>query len=343
MKAILHIGMPKTGTSSIQNTFAAADMDNVTYFRWPHPNHGSLVASICRDDSHPYVGRFEPEELDRILEKALQDTVETASAAGADTTLISAERFYNIRPQQLAMIKAYLDTAVSEYRIIMYLREPVSFIASAFQQNVKTVQSRLNLTSTKPHYRKTIEMFDAAFGTDTMEFALFDRKSLFQGDVVQDFAQRIGVEIAPEQIRHANESLSAEALALIYYLRQNAPELNSDRPRLGRLVANLSSMKGRKFALDPALTDPIVEGLAEDLRWLETRTGIRFPEFRAGDDSVVISSEQDLIDLAESARDAVRQLVIDLAGQQTEPKLRDVTDFVLSLGSRRVRKGAGSR
>ncbi len=329
MKAILHIGMPKTGTSSIQNTFAAAKVNGLRYFDWYMPNHGSLVAAINHDPSLPFVAKRSAEELDSFVGKYRARFEQGLSESDTGTFLVSAERLYTLTMEQAQQIKAFFSQYTNDFQIIVYVREPTSYMASAFQQNVKTGLDRFDIVRSVPLYRPAISIYDKLFGRKNVEIRLFDRASLYQGDVVLDFAKAIGFPLDPSDVQKDNESLSAEAVALLFADRRLGPGFNRMGPENNaenrRFIERLSTIQGRKFILDPEKTTALLANRAADIEWVQSRMGRRFPAPKKTGE-VVFSSTQDLLDLAMASHDLLRQALLPTKAETP----RDITDFFLA-------------
>ena len=271
MKAILHIGMPKTGSSSIQDTLASADLGNARYFDWRAPNHSSLLAVVSKDMSHGFSKRHSIEDLDKIIASTAQTFRDNAERDGTESFIISAERLFNSPPENLRVFKAFLDQFATSYSVIGYVREPSSFLVSAFQQNIKMGKCGLQLGKIWPDYRRRISNFDHLFGQENVTVRLFDRAALKNGDVVQDFAEFAKIDLKPQDIVKTNESLSAEAVAFLFLDRHFGKSFDaqeSKQPALtSKLVQKLSLHKGRRFTFAPELIDPVLERHRSARRW----------------------------------------------------------------------------
>ncbi len=323
MKAILHIGMPKTGSSSIQDTLAQAKLGKARYFDWRAANHSSLLAVVCKDTSHGYAKRYSEAELDEMIAETASTFRENAEKEGTETFVISAERLFNSPPGNLRIFKEFLDQFATSYSVIGYVREPSSFLVSAFQQNIKMGKCNLRLNNIWPDYKRRIGHFDQLFGQENVRVRLFDRASLKNGDVVEDFADVAGIDLDPGQIVKTNESLSAEAVALLYLDRQFGQSFEAQegpKPILtNKLVQKLSTYKGRSFTFSDDLLRPVLEANSDDIRWIEDRLGTSFSAKPKKAD-IVISNQRDLVDLAMESQDVLHQII-----RQTAPSVDTVT------------------
>jgi hypothetical protein len=171
-----------------------------------------------------------------------------------------------------------------------------------------------------PNYRRSLEKFDEVFGREHVRLWKFDRAVFPEGCVVRDFCRQLGINLPGERIVHVNESLSREALGLLYTYRRldqgsrSVPVIGADKTRLVEQVARIGNTR---FRLAPDVVRPILERNRSDIEWMEARLGQPLAEdlgeARAGD----VVDERDL--LTPDAR-AVAQLC-ELLGEPAPVRL----------------------
>ncbi|WP_022706063.1 sulfotransferase family protein [Paracoccus zeaxanthinifaciens] len=303
---IVHAGMHKTGSSSIQETFFGLRRNGVSYFNPGRKNHGVAFEALTNPDAE---NNFAFRQLgisgDRLTDMK-RETYEKFDAFLRELSgigIFSAEAIS--LPQDDGRIIAFRDILAQfdlPLRVVMYLRSPHSFMESAFQQRVKAGGlGRIEPLGLWPQYRKRVERLDQAFGQDRVELRMFDPSRFPQGDVVRDFAELVGVTLQDHEIRRVNEGLSAEAVALIYFQRKFGGGLETEGPgrpaRNERWVQALNGIGRRKLGLSDNLLAPAFERHRADLDWIEGRIGSKLVD-PASKDRVVIDSEGDLLDLA---------------------------------------------
>ena len=201
--------MHKTGSTSIQNTFAANAPEGFAYLPWHGPNHGGLLRLIA----DPEVGKYPPFCNTSAPERAAaaarakwlpQVRAAFEPSATHHTVIFSAERLFPSSPQVKRNFQEFLRDLCSDVRVIAYIRPPASKAVSSVQQRLKTSDADARLANLWPHYRDRIEALDHVFGREAVEPVLFSRDTLKNGDVVADFAERIGANLPPEDILQAN-------------------------------------------------------------------------------------------------------------------------------------------
>lgn len=279
--AILHIGMHKTGSTSIQTSLAGYDDGRLFTARLSDPNHSIPVyTAFARGyrTYHIWTGRgLTPAEIDAHRDTARQDIEAELSRQDRETVLISGEDIGMIDPEGQAALLDCLRRHVRDVRVICYLRDPLGYACSSFQQRVKAGLSRLPAKS-PPAYRKRLTVFLETLGRDALEVEAYD-PARFAGDsVVHDFATRIGVDPGVIRERRANVRLSLPATRLLFHFNRTSP-LSTGEPALLRARQDLVTAVSRAYRgaepLDPARFAPLAD--EADLGWLSEQFGIDMP------------------------------------------------------------------
>lgn len=336
MDAIFHIGMHKTGSSTIQHVFSRLPMDNMEYARigrhkdirlFGTANHSGLFAAMFHEpveDFHSFKRRdISRSELLRYREALKSEFRRFAGKNG--TILFSAE--YLSTPGELAfdnfaeLVKSCFDTIT----IVAYVRPPASYMQSRMQQVMKG--GTLNegpgdcfMASEwwYPKYRSKFERFDRAFGEENVILRPFLPAALKDNDVVADIASVIGYDGELPANVSINSSLSLEATSLLYLQRSRGSgrhsgyaEANNHNAALVSMFQNVGSRK-LSFAFD--LPDDDMSRLREDVDWMERRLGVALNDFDGRPDSNL------------SSKDDVRAFGVESI-KLFEPILRDSLGF----------------
>lgn len=273
-RCILHVGMHKTGSSSIQESLHGKL--HTPAFIYPDlgkANHSfAILRSFCtRPISQDVL--FSAEQLARHREQERQRMAGVLESCHADQTLISAEALCALWPNELVEAKRFLDRHYANYRVVGYVRPPRAFMESAFQELLK---ERLPpWEHINPPYRFCFEKFDRFFGREQVQLWKFDPARFPGGNVVRDFCARLGIPLADEWIVHSNEGMSRDAVALLYAyrLRHGAATTPEAHKREVRLVRILSALPGPKLRFGEVLLSEKWAEIAEDVCWMEERLG----------------------------------------------------------------------
>jgi hypothetical protein len=299
---ILHYGMPKTGSSSIQ-TWLLRGLEDP---RWHYLNlgrrgSGNLLVSAFDPDSaaHPRNRKrgIDDATLARELEEYRASLDTQLAALGTRRAIFSAERLAGVGEPVLRAICEQLAPACGEIRAVGYVRAPTSFMESIYQQRLKAGNHALRPRQIYPGYRARLGKFEQVLGREQVEFWRFDPPAFPRGCVVRDFCTRLDIHISPEDLPRVNDSLSLEALRLLYVYRRFGPGYGRGEQAMRENTAlkeHLMGLRGPKLRLHAALTAPVLRAEHEDIRWMEERLGCSLAEAPC-EDAGAVKAEEDLM------------------------------------------------
>jgi len=280
---ILHIGDHKTGSTSIQNAFAAGRVSlqgrEVLYpGNLDHNYLNRHVQAAARDKTPPKNQPGMPN---------LVQIVEQMAESPTDTCLLSGESFENIAPEELraALDRLFLPRFPEmTLRIIVYIRPHAGRLLSTFSEQVKIgwYQGDLpgmftrTLKSKRFFFAPRLRRWREVFG-DQLLIRPMIRKELLNGSVVDDFVatafdgQPFEIAAGPA----SNESLGLEDLMLIKYVHSHLGQTEKGA-RLGlgwEIAQNINAAKGdsktTKLQIHKGLARRIRNTYLEDARTLD--------------------------------------------------------------------------
>lgn len=313
---ILHVGMHKTGSSSIQNALNGYDDGVTRYADLGYVNHSIPFYTAFSGDHHNYhiwksaglsVSGIEKKKIECLeaIEKSLDDLCrERIIFSGEDISLIPEKGVVDIAN--------VFKKSCAKISVIGYFRDPSSFVESNWQENIKHGINNLNLRG--PSYRARFEKFIRLFGAENVCLRYFKNGQFVGGDAVSDFCAVASLDLqklAPQKF--ANESLSTEAVKCIYILNSLVSPLDGD-PRLNEarrvFISVVSMLLPGKFSVPVELTNHAIAD--DDCEWLESITGMNLSrgmsDLRCGD----LSKEAD--SFLQSLSDETIDVLIDYLG-----------------------------
>jgi hypothetical protein len=185
----LHIGLNKTGTSSLQDFFSM-NADTLRAEGWCYPRAGRDTTA-----HHPLSKRLKPGPLANDAATREMVAALRTELAGCERAVLSSEDFHTHVPRGIERIRDALEG--HEVRVVLYVREHVAYLASWYQQNVQATHLSCAFDSfcyfTRKPLFKVADAWGEVFGRDRVTVRLYDRAALHGGDIVQDFAQVIGL------------------------------------------------------------------------------------------------------------------------------------------------------
>jgi len=302
-ECIVHIGMHKTGSSTIQEYLYNKFTNNeVGYFDLGSPNQGAPIIGLFSKKMHPTFKKlqFSKNDMNNYNIKTKEKFLQNINNSNKDRMILSGEGIIGLTQVELEDFKIFLNQYFETITIVAYIRMPKSYMESAFQEMVKNGiknDFNLNVGGIYPRYRNKIEKFDFVFGSNNVKLWKFDSKSLKNKDVLADFFSNLGIDIHREETMRSNEALSREALSLIYCYRKHYP-LESKRPGIikenKKLVNVLKKIGGAKIRFSPLLINTILEKNKDDILWMQKRLGDNLKEFSV-ENKYDIKNESDLL------------------------------------------------
>lgn len=326
MRVIVHMGMHKTGTSSIQQYFHATPVPGLSYLDGEAPNHSRQFVLLFADPGAIHRDRSFTEDGPEAVAAlpALRDSLMAAMTAqlqalsGTDQALLISAEQISAPPYASGQVRlhAYLRGFTENLEVVGYVRSPLSYAVSAFQQRLRNPQPlRPDELCLPPWYRLRFEGMDALFGRHRVQLARFAPEALFGGDVVVDFARRINVELPGPPPARANESLSLEATALLYLHRVlgagrltgvvGALRINRDFDLTVRHIGTT------RFTFAPSLWRPVLASRREDLEWMRARLDDPLEDPPPATEAQAVAGPEDLLEVADRQGPALEALLLE--------------------------------
>ncbi|MEQ3748126.1 MAG: hypothetical protein ABNH26_01965 [Celeribacter sp.] len=297
-RLLLHIGQPKTGTTALQRALHSAREPLLR-------THGIYYPVLSSRGTHT---RLKPHLLNALDEDArlvhqVGGTRDDAFAASKQAweaicefnathqpklVILSSEAlFRDLDEAQIARLRAILDQAYSDIRIVAYLRDPVSKFLSAAQQALK-IRPEFGL-SAADRMRKAIMSYERlGYPLSLRTFA--DARN-HPGGIVSDFAEQFlpsEVGRTLDQVRgdgpfEVNQTLSAEAMYLLQKMARKhvaaGGALDGDRSLTAKRKALKELDQDVPGFEKPTLKPEIISALYQrdrNLLWLRDERGITF-------------------------------------------------------------------
>ena len=303
-ECILHFGMHKTGSSSIQQSLSGAGDLGSHYFLDLGTRMGNggrpLVTMFARRPWAHHAYRQRGFGKDDVLRRLPADQARLAAEiAGAEgrTSIISAEVLSLFSEEEVRKTARGIRALVDSVRAVGYIRPPRAYMESRFQQRMQgSGRAGMDLEDLYPRYQR-LEGLDKVLGRENVSMWKFAPAAFPEGDVVRDFCARLGIEIPEDRIRRVNESLSRPALSMLYAYRRFGPVfgVGTSAVRENRsLVEALRTVPGPKLRFSASFVEPVIEANTEDIAWIEARIGEKITDLdheggiRTGDDLLEI-------------------------------------------------------
>ncbi len=336
MKAIVHIGAPKTGTSSLQQFLQL--------------NRGALAKLGLRYDrnietrgsqfEYPMVALMQAGELpgsaaDRVRYRCTDAAMQRANYGHAETALAQFVRKFDEpwavfstehalpwlkTPELIARFDALFTAAFDEVRYIVYLRDQRELVLSQYSEQLKranpaALEDFVTQRLAGLNFYKTLRRWVDTVGRDRLQVRLHDCDTLLGGDVITDFCAACGIDDSGmTRPTRQNEKLTAIGAAALRVLNTRIPELRNDgaeNPLRAGLVARVMhhTRDGAPLGLPAAQARAVADAVAESNEKLRRtffpKRAVLFPGARA-------TPAPDPAYLNDAATQALAEIIIDL-------------------------------
>ncbi|MEL6550239.1 MAG: hypothetical protein AAFQ54_08320 [Pseudomonadota bacterium] len=337
-RLILHLGTPKTGTTSLQNVLVAEEDAlagaGLRYVKTCRAaiNHNRLVMQLSKGGS----------TADRVTRRLHREI----AGAQEPSILISTEIGYGIRPTQM-LFTALGDWAGSA-EIIVYVRRQDLLLEAMAKQKLKS-----------GHYRGSLEAFIATRrrGGNYMTYIRevqrripgvritcrpYDRGTLLDGDVITDFWQFLGLGELPRAkglsdpvnvtpCRELAIALSEQDFATPQHRRKVISAIQAARPDLFKSKDILTAQERRALqegyreenrALGAFCCHDLEALFNDDVDYEAESRPIKDPAER---EAVLQAAKAAVHDMAERLRPEAAEAAVAPADDQTEVRDEDET------------------
>lgn len=281
----LHIGLGKTGTTSIQaamySNSARLEAQSILY-PTISSNHYFLASYfvdrpenlIFHRDSRrtlPEIAEFNRDHMTRFRE--------ACRGSACKTVVLSSEFLAGLSLSGIVKLKDFLESIALHIKVVVYLRHPVSYIESFVQQHIKTGHARFSSIGTRnaPNLSGFVSAWASVFGRNSLilrNFAPNGNKI----DVLVDFISLIQADVDHLDLnagKAPNTSLSGLSAMIADACYELAPSGSKERELL---ISILDRIKGPRFVLEEDVRDAIRRSSIGDLKVLDREWGIKLHE-----------------------------------------------------------------
>ncbi|MFK8047450.1 MAG: hypothetical protein AB8B81_03335 [Halioglobus sp.] len=300
---ILHVGMHKTGTTSIQNnahrlreTLLEHDIyyPSFVYKDIFKVNHSGPITALVCESPDRYGEQWRTglgndiESLQKTYRTHFSELLENPKAS---TLVLSGETTSAFEIEHLEALRDILTEHTDKLRVFVYIRDPHNAVASTLQQRVRGGSDRnrsrhiQNLAGvSRRRYTRLAEVFP-----NSIEVLNFHDEIAHQAGLVGSFLIRCGLpaELAGDlEFSSANPRMSVEAYKIMSAINKRYPATptNPNNPRTpnGRArqyndLRSLSYLPGQPFQLQHFDDEKIREAIRNESHWLESELDLHFP------------------------------------------------------------------
>ena len=304
---ILHVGMHKTGTTTIQSTlFYHLQSQKYHYIHLDSLNlipelfilfRSKKVETILSRRNVWEHTKTLISHYTKLTYQKLTKYIEQSQGIG----IISAEMISDMNEKEFIQLVKFLKKFYHDIHLIAYVRPPQSFMSSMMAQKVKEGLFLFSPNHYYPHYKARFEKYDHVLGKCNVTLIPYIRSELIQQDIVIDFCYHAGIEISELNGKtNANPSLTLEALSFLWFYNYyknmfDYKEFRYIRNDIPYLLKLFKARGKHPFVLHPLLTTPILNKYQSDIDWMENRLGHTLSEPLPSPNSMTVLTEEDIL------------------------------------------------
>jgi len=336
-QVILHVGMHKTGTPSIQSTLKNYDDGRIRYAQLSDLNHSVPIFSLFTENPvkyHIHVKRGRSEEEVNKINKESADNLLEELALNRETLIISGEDISTLTKTAANALLEFIAPHTEKITVVGYLRDPIGFASSALQQYITGGTSVIAVP--KPEYRNRFEAFTSSPLVDSVQLVRFDPANFINSSVVADFCDRFSIPIGKVKERRTNESMSLECAKLILHFNEQCLPTNGSstlhRAKLEFISCLKRRIKGPKFKAPLPWVLNSIEN--EDVQWLEENSDIDFSSSLSSQEAGIeaeLGFEQEMRNIAGRTVKELQDIVAEIDPNVARTrKVTTLLDFLFS-------------
>ncbi|MFN7089590.1 MAG: hypothetical protein ACK4P4_03455 [Allorhizobium sp.] len=244
MRAILHIGTEKTGTTSFQE-FCHKNRKLLLEQKVLYPtnlgvrNHRELAIyalDLANDDDGLRHLRLKSEDDLQEFRDGVQRKLEmqVSQASNADVCIISSEHFHSRleQPHEIERVKVLLDPLFDEIEVHLHLRPQIDVVVSlaSTQTRVGGAVRRSFFDRPKPtqlyfNYNLLVKAWEDVFSASNVHLLAFRKTSNFLGFIESHLSLDFGNMPVPSRV---NEAIDVRVMAMVNALVDSGSQQRID-------------------------------------------------------------------------------------------------------------------
>lgn len=222
---IIHIGIGKTGTSSIQRML----VDNKEVLEENYYYYPSIALA---KDAHHYLANYYYSKPDKIIRESIEEIIRQYHEGNYRVLLLSSEQFCYCKDSYVKEFSSYFHDW--NVKIVFYVRKQTDLIKSAFLQKLyegndysHDIATFFRKSKIAFNYLERVKHWEKYFGEDSITVRVFDGKK----DICQDFMEAVGLNnIDIQKTSYSvNMSILPDFIKLISLVDGLEPDANSRR------------------------------------------------------------------------------------------------------------------
>tara|TARA_R110000823_G_scaffold27609_2_gene80291 strand:+ start:1977 stop:3101 length:1125 start_codon:yes stop_codon:yes gene_type:complete len=291
-RIVLHAGLSKTGTTSIQHNCARhrnfLEQHGIVYpvitcRGEPFANHAVPLIASTAEDPQRYVLGFRQRfgEVGPVVRECRQQLDALLAKPQGEVLLLSGELVEGLVQQDMQALRDYLLPHAHALQVVAYFRSPQSGLESLLAERLKVgavLEPAALVGRIQQKYANLHGTFADVFTPQSYHTAM-----AAPAGVVGHFFRLLGLppeEFADLDLTRSNERMSLESFRLMRAINVRYPRNAQAEHGIQRSPRDLNALlrlRGEPFRLEGFAGSAVYAACLEEAAWLEQRLGFRFP------------------------------------------------------------------
>lgn len=249
MNCVLHIGLEKTGTTSIQHCLAKNKKQlKARGVLYPsclgELGHVKLTAYALDDakicDLRTGLGIKSPSAVPHFRQSVCKQLKREIAESGCPTLLLSNENLSSRLHQEseLRRLRELLLSSCDTITVYVYLRRQSELYNASISTAVKASSNDTNVLTLpdfgsapfqlRYNYFELLKRWENVFGKENIVVRRFDKETLVDGNVVEDFINNLQLDFICETQHYVNKSMQKDKLLFLYNLNKHFPRIGGN-------------------------------------------------------------------------------------------------------------------
>ncbi|MEA2048172.1 MAG: hypothetical protein U9O64_06945 [Campylobacterota bacterium] len=292
----LHIGTRKTATSSIQKTIYnnrnIFEKNGLYYPKKWREAHNLEIYCMFADKPENYAfnvfNKYTKAEVEKNNRLNKQNIIQEIKKTKCNNILFSAEDASSLTKKNIQNLKEFinLELNISNIKIIVGVRDILSYATSDMQQLIKDGMGKINIHHYKNFYREKLEKFFQVFGKENIIIYKFEDSIKHELGPVGYFCDIIHLPkdiLSTMRIEKTNEGISNRAIDLISYINLKIPLLHGLNLTHGRYRGDtqlLNHLSGEKYIPKKEFQAEVIDINSDNLEWLKETCNIDYTKIK---------------------------------------------------------------
>jgi hypothetical protein len=313
VKLTLHVGLPKTATTTIQHVLDRVKPELAAQGVLYPGSTKSQLELVQRSQFPARKGQSGLGSLDEAMGRVASEI----RAVRPGHVVLSCERMALATMGSVARMQQAIATClpeVDEIAVLAYVRDPIGWATSFCQQRLKQGTARLAEFEADPwpiSFEEMLAKFVDRYGREAVALRYFHPDHLVNGTVVDDFMDAIGLPgfVVPGPATVLNWALSQPGAQVAELVGQMVPRGLRVGLRKDLYRQKLQAIGGPRFVLSEAVQAWVIAESRSDLDYIRRHWGLTLSAEPEAIPDAPLLDEASLRALATALVEEVEQLV----------------------------------